>query len=429
LADAIIARLAGLQQLRVPPFAAVKNAENPFDAARRLGVDSVLTGTVQRAADQLRVTVQLARASDRGQIWASRFDLPFTDILTLEDIAERVATSLLTDLPSEGRSTLKYRETENVQAYDLYLRGREQWARRTTDSIRVAIQMYQQAIALDPKFSLAYAGLADCYNLTASGIDPRVRFPLARSAATQAIALNPKSAAAHNAVAFMLYKFEWKWKESEQEFRQAILLDPKYSLAHHWFGEFLKLLMRHDESIAEFRKAIELDPFSIPIRYDYILALLNAGRVAEARRVVDESFAIDPNAGRLITVNADILLAEGKIAESVDMRLHGYLLGGTPEEEVAAQRAAFRTGGLTAIRRKNLEQYLAHRPLDSPLAATGLAPIYAELGDREQTLHWLLVSADRDEDAPLLMKTHTYDFIRDDLQFKQLLHRVGLDVN
>jgi TolB-like protein len=431
LADAVITRLAGFSQLRVPPFAAVKPAEDPFEAARRLGVDTVLTGTVDREGAELRVTAQLARTADRTQIWASRFDELFTDILTVEDtIAGRIASNLLTDMPSKGRETLKHRETENVQAYDLYLRAREQWARRTPESIRVAIRMYQDAIALDPRFSLAYAGLADCYNLTVSGLEPSVRFPLARTAVMQAIALDPQSAAAHTANAFMLYKFEWKWKEAEREFRLAIQLDPSYVQAHHWFGEFLKLLMRHDESIAEFRKAIDLDPFSMPVRYDYILALLNAGRVTDAAKEVSDDLAIDPMAGRLFTVQADILELQGRLAESADARLHSYDLGGRSEAEVAAQRKAFRVGGLAAMKRKNFEQvYAQTSPQKTPGAASTLALGYAEGRNRAATLHWLQIAADRIEDAPLLMKTHIFDFVRDDPQFQQLLHRVGLDVH
>ena len=225
----------------------------------------MLTGSLQREGDRLRVTAQLSRASDRRQIWAQQYDEKFTDIFAIEDaIAGRVATSLVTDISLRDRATLTRRETRNPDAYDLYLRARDQWALRTAATVRTSIRMYQQAIAIQADFALAYAGLADSYNLAVSGIAPLTRAPLAKAAAERALALDPLSAEAHTALAFQDYKFEWKWKEADREFRRAIELNPRYTLAHHWYGEFLKLLMRHDESIREFRKAMELDPFSFP---------------------------------------------------------------------------------------------------------------------------------------------------------------------
>jgi tetratricopeptide (TPR) repeat protein len=289
--------------------------------------------------------------------------------------------------------------------------------------------MYRHAIELDPNFSLAYTGLADCYNLTASGLAAQARFPLARAAATRAIDLDPRSGAAHTARAFMLYKFEWKWQESEQEFRRAIGFDPSYALAHHWFGEALKLQMRHDESIAEFKRAMELDPFSIAVRYDYILALLNAGRVPEARALLDDSVKLDPTNGRLMLVSYVVLRAEGRMPEAIEMRLQAALVGGAPEADVTALRRAFNDGGLPAFQRLSIVHTMRHAATGvDPAATAGLASSlaqgYADLHDREQTMKYLLESADKDEDAPLLMKTPLFDFVRDDPRFKALEARV-----
>src|SRR5262249_14819358 len=146
---------------------------------------------------------------------------------------------------------------------DLYLRAREQWALRTPATIRTAIKMYQQAIAIEPGFALAWAGLADSYNLTVSNVAPQTRGPLAKAAAERALALDPGSAEAHTAMAFAFYKFGWKWDDADREFQQAIKLNPRYALAHHWYGEFLKLLARYDASVAQFHQAVDADPFSI----------------------------------------------------------------------------------------------------------------------------------------------------------------------
>jgi TolB-like protein/Flp pilus assembly protein TadD len=428
MTEAIITRLMGLQQIRVPPAAAIRAKEDPFEAARRLGADAVLTGSVQRAGDRLRVTAQLSRASDRRQIWAQQYDETFTGVFGIQDaIAQRVAASLVKEVSSRDRATLTHHEALNTDAYDLYLRAREQWALRTPATIRLAIRMYKEAIAIQPDFALAYAGLADSYNLAVSGMAPLERAPLAKAAAIKAVALDPECAEAHTALAFLDYKFEWKWDEADREFRRAIELNPRYTLAHHWYGEFLKLLMRHDDSIREFRKAVELDPFSIPVRYDFVLALLNARRVAEARALVNETAAIDPVSTRVLTAEAEVLAAEGKPDEAVEKRFRSRLLGGESETEINMLRAVYRAGGQHAVYERLLGLSLAHaKPGPPPVYfSTNLADLYARLGDREKTLFWLKKAMDLDEDAPLLMKTHLYDALRQDPEFIALEKRVG----
>jgi len=429
MTEAIIARLSGLRQLRVPPAEAIRANEDAFEAARRLGVDAVLTGSVQREGDRLRVTAQLSRASDRGQIWAEHYDETFTNIFGIQDaIAERVATSLVAEISTRDRAMLTRHETRNSETYDLYLRARDQWALRTPEAIRTAIKMYRQAIAVEPDFSLAYAGLADAYNLAVSGMAPLARGPLAKAAAERAIALDPRSAEAHTAMAFEEYKFEWKWDEADREFRRAIELNPRYTLAHHWYGEFLKLLMRHEESIREFRLAVESDPFSVPVRYDFILSLLNARRVAEARTILNETMAIDPASPRVLVAEAEVLAAEGQRDQSVEVRLRSQLLGGHSENEIGTLRAAYRAGGESALYKKRIELTLAQAKPGTeppPFIATDLADLYARLADRERTLFWLKKAVDLREDEALLMMTHVFDFLRQNTEFIGFEKRVG----
>jgi len=428
--EAIITRLNPLPRLRVPPAAAIRSNEDPFDAARRLGVEAVLTGSVQRSGDRLRVSVQLSRAADHSQIWSWQYDEDFNGIFNIQDdIAERVAGSLAQQLSPNDRQNLTRHPNRNSQAYDLYLRGRDQWALRTPASIRTAIQMFEQAIAIEPTFALAQAGLADSYNLSVSEIPPLTRGPLAKAAALRAIALDPQSSEAHTALAFALYKFEWKWGEADREFRHAIELNPHYALAHHWYGEFLKMLQRHDESAAQFRLALEDDPFSIPIRWDFVLSLLDAGRVAEARTIVDQCKAIDPNAVRTLRAEGSVLAAEGHPEEAMEARLRSELVSGEPEQQVNADRAAYRAGGERAVDRLLVTNILASMKPGAGqprFAASALSECYARLRDPDQTLKWLGRAADLREDAVLLLRTRLYDFLRGDPRFIALERRVGL---
>jgi tetratricopeptide (TPR) repeat protein len=291
--------------------------------------------------------------------------------------------------------------------------------------------MYRQAIAIDPNFALAYAGLADAYNVTVSGLPPATRFPLARAAAERALALDPRSAEAHNALAFLLYKFEWKWQDSEREFRRAIALDPNYALAHHWFGEYLGLLRRYPESIEQFRQALALDPLSVAVRVDFLDPLVAAGRIGEARAVLDEGMRIDRMNPRLLIASSAVLAAEGHEAEGVDAELRGRLLLGAPETEVDALGAAYRRGGMRAFDEERvalLLEQVKRGALSVPgmSAATQLGLVYAKLHDREHALEWLTRSVDRGEDGALHLRVPVYDFLRDDPQYQALAARVGI---
>jgi DNA-binding winged helix-turn-helix (wHTH) protein/TolB-like protein len=434
MADAITTRLGGVTKLRVPPMAAVRPKEDPFDAGRRLTVDAVLTGSVQRAGDQLRVTAQLARVADGGLLWAGRFDEPFTDIFGVQDaIAERIATRLLLDLSDSDRAALTRRETKNTEAYDLYLRARTEWARRTPESVRSAIALYEKAISIDPQFALAYAGLADSYNLTHSGIPTAIRFPRAKAAAERAIALDPRSAEAHTSLGFQLYKFEWKWAESQKAFQTAIALNPKYTLAHHWYGELLGMLKKDREAMVEFEKALTLAPDSVPIRVDIAMTLIRARRQAEAIPVLESALAIDPTSGRVMTVLGDAYIANGQESEGLAHRWRGMKLQGVPENQIEELQQAERQDGLRGVRTHLLKQLLTQltttgTPSQPGSAiATRLAWAYGELGHRAETLRWLNTAIDGHEDAALdLLTARPFDFLRGSPEFTLILQRVGL---
>ena len=354
--DALTTRLASLRQLRVPPTAVLRAGEDPFETARRLGVDAVLTGSVQRDGDQLRVTAQLSRASDRSQLWAGRFDQPFTDIFTVEDgLAERIASSLITNLSSTERASLRRRETPNAAAYELYLKGRELWNRRTPEAIRSAITLYQDAIALDSGFVLAHAGLADSYAITASGLPGLTRYPLAKAAARRAVELDDRSADAHNALAFVTYKSEWKWAEAEREFKRAIELNPNLVLARHWYAEMLGLIGRYDDAAAQFRRARELDPLSVAVRVDFARMLTRQGALTESLQLIEEGLSVNPAELRLYRERALALFAMGRDAEGIENLLRYRTLAGTSAEDLTLLRNAYAKGGVRGYRLQEVE--------------------------------------------------------------------------
>jgi TolB-like protein/DNA-binding winged helix-turn-helix (wHTH) protein/Tfp pilus assembly protein PilF len=433
MTDAIIGGLGRAGNLRVPPTATMRHfVDNRGDAlavGRELGVESVLTGSLLRSEDRLRVTLQLSRVSDGVQLWSGRFDEQFTNIFSVQDaITEQVAASLLHDLNrSDDRER---RATADTLAYDLYLQGRAAWARRTPETIKRGIALFDQAIARDRDFARAYAGLADAYALTASGLLPSDRFPKARAAAERALALDDSLADAHNALAFISYKWDWQWAQAEREFRRALELDPRHVQAHHWFGEFLSVIGRHESGLQELRRARELDPYSTAIQVDIAAAQVRASQFDAAVKTLEEAAAREPGAPAIHNGLHSAHRAAGRDDDSMTALLRFRELSGATAEETARLRAAFTSGGLRAV--TNLE---TARLLDVDrrggggtlsLAAT-IARNYALVGDQEQALSWLEEATRRRDDGPLSTRVAWYwGDLRNEPRFKAIEKIVGI---
>lgn len=425
-ADAIATHLARLTTLTARAGAAAEPSESLASAGRRLGAESVLRTTVDRSKTPWRVTAQLTRTQDARPLWNWTFDVPADASDAVEVIAARVTEGLGRHLGVEAMP----RGTARAEALTLSLRAREQWRLRTPPTVQQAIALYERAIAIDPSFAPAYAGLADCYNLTVSGLSVAVRAINAKANAERALALDPGLAEGHTSLGFYLYKFEWKWSEAEAEFRRAIAADPSYAQAHHWFGEMLGLLGRFDEAVAELRQARALDPMSLAIVDDLAGPLLRSGRVAEARAVVEAGAAINPMYHGIPKRMAEILAAEGREHESLEEAWRAAVLTGATMESIEELRAAYRTGGLPAVLRVEIARLEASgdERFAVPAQATFLASKYARLGDRDKTLHWIGLAIDRREDVALHLPTYPeYDALRGDPAFNRALARVGLN--
>jgi len=257
------------------------------------------------------------------------------------------------------------------------------------------------------------------------------RYPRAKTNAEQAIKLDPKSSEAHTSLAFLRYKFEWRWEDADREFQEAIRLNPRNAQAHHWYGEFLGLMGREAEGVAELRRALDLDPFSLAIRSDLMDNLIRLKRTDEARRVANEGVQIDPNWFSFPWLMAGILASEGRDRESAEHMWRAMTLRGQPTAEIEELRVAFEKGGLREMTRAQIRQRLRQEqtPTSSAsfLLATYLSFDYGRLGEREQALRWLDVAIARREDAVIHLLTNpAYDSIRRDPRFEAHLVRLGL---
>jgi TolB-like protein/Tfp pilus assembly protein PilF len=273
MTDALITDLAQIGALRVISRTSImryKGMRKPLpEIARELGVDGIVEGTVVRSASRIRITSQLIYAPSDQHLWARSYESDLSDIVTLQgEVAQAIAGQVRAALTPEERSHLAKRPTDSPEAYQLYLRGRYSWNQRTPRGVKKSIDFFQQAVEKDPNFALAYAGLADAYNFSniLGVLAPKESSPRAEAAAVKALALNPQLGEAHTALGLVRSHFYFDFLGAQREFLKALGLNPNYANAHLFYaGAYLTPMGRHEEAIAEMRKALEVDPLSLPL--------------------------------------------------------------------------------------------------------------------------------------------------------------------
>ena len=437
MADGVITRLSNLKELTVRPTSAVSRytAQTADLAAvgRELKVDSILDGTIQRAGDRLRISIQLIRSSDGKPIWAEHFDERATDIFALQDsLSERVARALAIKLTGSESNRLQQHYTADVEAYQSYLKGRYQM-NMATDGALKAVGFFQNAIDRDPNFALAYTGLADAYSLlgfVGIGADsPGEQFNKARAAATRALELDDSLADAHTQLANVLFSYDWKWEEAEREFKYAIELNPNSAQAHHLYSEYLQAMTRWDEGLDEIKRAQELDPLSLPINFHYALCLSTMGRDDEALEQYRKTLEIDPNTGAsgshwgiaIIYQKRgmfDEAIRELELAQQADPR---------PSFRLLNLAQAYARAGRRKEALSNLAQILQIQKT-SWVSPSSLAMVYDALGDTDQAFALWNKAIDEREASVVYLKAMPVGDIRKDPRYLDLLKRVGLDL-
>lgn len=272
LASSLIARLNQLRLVAARPTASVLKYSTPGYSPQVVGqelrVGAVLDGTIQHVGDRIRVNVELVRVQDGNTLWASHFDADFTDIFNVQDsISEQVVSALHVELTGEEQSRLTDKETDNIEAYRLYIKGRYFWDQRTASGLQKGIEYAERALAIDPHYVKAHIGVADSYALLAEYLylSPSDAFPKSRESALRALELDNTLAEAHASLAEVSFFFQWDWTKAEQGYRRAFELNPYYASAHHWYAWFLMTQKRFDLALTEIQLAQRLDPGSLPL--------------------------------------------------------------------------------------------------------------------------------------------------------------------
>ena len=395
---------------------------------RELHADYLVQGSVRRASDRVRITVQLIQVRDQTDLWADSYNRELRDILTLQDSVARTIAHQIHVALTPGQQTRSASRANLVpEAYEAYLKGRYYWNKRTGDGLQKALIYFQQAINKDPTYGAAYSGLADCNSgLAWHGFkSPAEALPKANAAALKAIEIDPQSAEAHASLGLVL-THQWDWAGAETEFKHALRLDPRYANAHHWYGDYLSIMGRHDEALLEARQALELDPLNLMIgtwvgrRYylahQYDLAI-EQGRNTEE---LDANFAA-----------AHLLLGEDYVQMGqhdqglAELQTAASLSGNSPLY-LAQVAVAYASAGKTSEALKIVAQ-LQSISSTRYVSPYGVAQIYAALNDKEQTFKWLQTAYDdRAVWMSYLAVDPVFDSLRSDQRFQDLLRRAHL---
>ena len=394
LADALIARLGGVRRFAVRPTSSVLRygaESDPLVAGRELGVAFVLDGRIRRAGDQIRVTVQLLNVQNGTAVWAGQFDEKFTDVLSLEDaISAHVAESLVPQLTGDERVRLAKRGTNDPHAHEAYLRGRFYWNTFTEDGLARAIVCYHQAIALDPQYAVAYAGIASYYNWLGSfTVLPFAECSAAaHEAASTAVAIDPALAEGHAALGQAILCRDFAWAQAERQLLKAIELNPAYSVPRIYYALQLGMEGRFTESLREAYIARDLDPLAIISRFTVVWCLYHSRRFDEAYRIARDTLDAEPQNLMMLYGLSFVLSRLGRHDEAIAAAMRGVELLGKASHTLGRLGAAHAVAGNTAEAEavlKEMDLVSAHRYI-SPYHQ---ALVYCALGRFEESLNHL----------------------------------------
>jgi len=390
MADTLISKLSGGEEITVRPLSAIRRynsvEQDSLVAGRELNVEAILDGTIQTSGERIRVSAKLLRTGDGKQLWAGQFDEKLTDIFAVQDsISERVATALKIRFANAE----KKRPTENVEAYQLYMKGRYHALNLTRAETDKGIVYFQQAIELDPNYALVYVGLAEAYlpmALTSDAPSHEV-MPKAKAAAQRAVEIDDTLAEAHAILGLIIFWYDWDWQAAEKEYRRALKLDPNSAEARFGYAHLLSNIARHEEALAEIKLSRELNPISLRINAVEGQILFFAGRANESLNRLNKTIDLNPNFWLSHLFISGVYTEKGMHAEAVAaIKKAGEISGNSQSEAYRAYALA--KWGKQAEARAVLDQLLQ-------LSKTRYVPpynfalVYNGLGESDKALDYL----------------------------------------
>jgi eukaryotic-like serine/threonine-protein kinase len=432
ITESLINSLSRLQELRVAARSTVFHYKgrdtNPQKAARDLNVRAVVTGKLTQRGDSLIVQADLVDASSGAQIWGNRYDRKLTEILAVqEEIAREISEKLQPRLTAPEKGRLGKGSTANTDAYQLYLKGRYAWEKRTEEGLGQSIEYFQKAIEKDPGYALAYAGLADSYAVLSSYsiMSPAESFPRARAAARKALEFDDGLARAHATLGIALTDYDRNWSAAESEYKRAIDLDPNYATAHFWYSLLLSAVGRSDEGLTQIQKAREIDPFSPIIQANSVRLLVWARRFDRAIEEGGKAVRDNPNFASAHFFLGLAHEATGTIREAIAEYHRAADLAGQTPLGIWHRGRAEALEGRRAEALRTIEE-LKNLAARRYVASSYIATILIRLGDKDQAFVWLERALEqRSYDTLYLKVDPLFDGFRSDPRFPDLLRKAG----
>jgi serine/threonine protein kinase/Flp pilus assembly protein TadD len=430
IAESLINSLSQLRELKViartTAFRYKGKDLDPRTLGRDLKIGAVVTGKVVQQGDSLLVQVDLVNAEDGTQLWGGRYNRKLSDLLTVqEEIARQVSERLRLRLTNEERKQLTKRYTENIEAYQHYLKGRQFAEIRTVEAYQKAIEHYNQALRLDPNYALAYVGLADAYYIGTRADKEKVR--QSREAAKRALAIDDSLGEAHTSLARILWQYDWNWQEAERELKRALELDPGSAFTHRIYGSYLASMGQHQQSVAHLKQAQQLDPLSPLINLNIGTMLYFAGETDQALVQIRKAEKLEANFVETIYHLGFVYAEKGMYAEAIAELNRAIPLSGMFAPRVISL-LGYSYGLLgkrdEAIKKIDELKELSRRRYIQPY---DIAIIYIGLGERDEAFKWLGQACQERNGFLVFLKVDPiFESLRTDPRFADLLRCVGL---
>lgn len=432
MADAVITKLSHIKSIVVRQTKSViryaDSTPEVIKVGREINVDAILEGSIQKADGRIRVTVRLYRVIDGALLWAETFDERDTDIFALQDsISEKVANSLSLELNPDERDKLKKRYTDNIEAYQLYNKGRFFWNNRSSEDLAKSIAFYEQAIALDEKYALAYAGLAESYVLLQLFTQSQEKdyFPKAKQAAEKALSLDANLAEAHTALAIYKEQYEWDFQGAEVEFKRAISANPSYATAHQWYGEFLAFMDRTEESVVEVEKSVELDPLSLSTNTSRAFPYLAARQYDQAIEKTKSALELEKDFPLALYYLGRSYDGKGLHKEAVAEYKHAIAASGGGTFFASAMIYALVKSGQTSEAEKAFVE-ISEIEKKQPISRYVLARSLAALGKKEEALDELEQAFQERDGLLIVLKIdQNFDELRGEPRLQDVLKKMN----
>ncbi len=431
ITESLINSLSHVSKLRVVPRSTVfryKGRENsPEKIGQELNVRAVVTGRVARRGDAFLVSAELMDVGRESQVWGDQYSKKLADIQAIqEDISKAIAANLRIELNGKEKQQIAKRDTENPEAYQLYLKGRYYWNQRTNEGVKKGLEYFEQATEKDPGYALAYAGVADSYavgNGDYLGLTPQEARPKSKAAAIKALEIDDSLAEAHTTLADTYLYYDWDFPKAQQEFLRAIAANPNYPTAHQWYSEYLYAIGRHDEAIAEAKRAQELDPLSVAINGSVADAYFYAHKFDLVIAQSKNTLKMDPNFIAEHAILADAYTQKKMYPEAVAEWQTVMNLSGHPAL-AATVGEAYRASGFAGF----LQTWLDNDLKDPEVGkrAYTVARHYALLGKKSEAVNWLEKAYTNRSGGMVRLKSDpVFDSMRTEPGFEAVMRRMN----